>query len=444
MTDKNKNLAVDSSLHRTLAKRLGIAALLIAIIAAGLVVLFERNRIGDTVIDRALQRTESFNQQYQGLLDAPGGLNRAGLARALDELADNRLKERLGYFVYAEIYDTAGARIGEFADGNYRGITDIQSRLTSSSRPTPARGSYYHDSFWIGLQPYIHIATPLTHETGETAAYLRGVFAVSEVTSTEIKQRIMRVVAMVAGIVLVTTALLYPVILNLTRKLTIFSGHLLESNLEMLQVLGSAIAKRDSDTNAHNFRVSILAVRLAEAAGLDAAEIKSLIKGAFLHDVGKIAISDSILHKPGRLDKEEFAVMKTHVDHGLDIVARSVWLTDASAVVGNHHEKCDGSGYPQGLAQQDIPVTARIFSIADVFDALTSRRPYKEPYSFKDSMRILEEGRGSHFDPQLLDTFATIARELYDLLTGREDDGLRTELETITRHYFSGSMDVLE
>jgi putative nucleotidyltransferase with HDIG domain len=221
------------------------------------------------------------------------------------------------------------------------------------------------------------------------------------------------------------------------------SLQLLDSNLEILRTLGSAIAKRDSDTDIHNYRVTIVAVRLAEAVGLDRQTIQNLIKGAFLHDVGKIGIPDKILLKPGRLTEEEFQVMKKHVNHGLDIVKRSAWLTDARDVVGDHHEKYDTSGYLQGLGGEEIPITARIFAIADVFDALTSKRPYKEPFSFEDAMEILDKGRGSHFDSVLLDAFAQIARKLYDQLTGADEEMPKKKLDAIIQEYFAGDLGLL-
>jgi len=169
-------------------------------------------------------------------------------------------------------------------------------------------------------------------------------------------------------------------------------------------------------------------------------QIRSLIKGSLLHDVGKLGIRDNILLKPGKLDEEEFAVMKTHVDHGLEITARASWLQDAQPVVGGHHEKFDGAGYPEGLRGEDIPLAARIFAITDVFDALTSRRPYKDPMSFTESMQILESGRGSHFDPTLIDAFREIARGLYDTYSGKDDSLPKRRLEVMTEEYFKGQV----
>ena len=186
----------------------------------------------------------------------------------------------------------------------------------------------------------------------------------------------------------------------------------------------------------HNYRVSVYSVALAEAIALPRTEIQSLIKGALLHDVGKLGIRDNVLLKPGKLDDNEFAVMKTHVEHGMDITSRASWLADAQDVVGGHHEKFDGAGYPHGLAGEDIPVNARIFAIADVFDALTSRRPYKDPLSFDATMQILEQGRGSHFDPGLLDAFSEIAADLYSEYGGHDDDRAKRQLESLSQKYF--------
>jgi putative nucleotidyltransferase with HDIG domain len=238
------------------------------------------------------------------------------------------------------------------------------------------------------------------------------------------------------AIVLVTTLLIYPIITSLLGRLSKLTVKLLDANIETLQVLGSAIAKRDSDTDAHNFRVTVYSVRLAEKVGLEPGDIRALIKGAFLHDVGKIGVPDDVLLKPGRLTDEEFEVMKRHVDHGVDIVKRSEWLEDARAIVGAHHEKFDGSGYFMGRRGEEIPVAARIFALADVFDALTSERPYKDPYSYDESMQILDAGRGTHFDPLLLDTFTEIARGMYLEFASHDIEKPRNALEAIVRRYF--------
>ena len=222
---------------------------------------------------------------------------------------------------------------------------------------------------------YVRAWVPLADSRGENAAYVEAFFTTTPEADKAARRNILNSVLLSVGIVLATSLLLYPVIVLLMRRLERLSLNLLDANLEMVSVVGSAIAKRDSDTDAHNFRVTIYSVRVAEALGLTETDIRVLIKGAFLHDVGKIGIRDSILLKPGRFDEKEFEEMKLHVNYGLDIIFRSAWLKEGSAVVGSHHEKYDGNGYPAGFKGDAIPRLARIFAIADVFDALTSHRP---------------------------------------------------------------------
>ena len=135
--------------------------------------------------------------------------------------------------------------------------------------------------------------------------------------------------------------------------------------------------------------------------------------------------------------------METHVDQGQAIIRRSKWLQDALEVVSFHHEKMEGKGYPRGLVGQEIPITARIFAIADVFDALTSKRPYKDPWSFNKAMELLFEVKGTHFDPELLDAFSRIAEPLYRKFGGK-DEVPRDELKDIIKRYFTEEMDSLD
>jgi len=171
--------------------------------------------------------------------------------------------------------------------------------------------------------------------------------------------------------------------------------------------------------------------------------MRTLIKGSFLHDVGKIGIPDEILLKLGKLNDEEFEIMKTHVEQGREIIQRSAWLRDAMEVVLSHHEKITGEGYPGGQAGEGIPITIRIFCIADVIDALTSKRPYKEAWSFEAAMETLEEGSGSHFDPQLLHAFSKVVKPLYDKYGGKEEI-FQKELREIIKKYFHEGMHGLE
>jgi HD-GYP domain-containing protein (c-di-GMP phosphodiesterase class II) len=285
--------------------------------------------------------------------------------------------------------------------------------------------------------PHLQLIYPLSNSSGEEAGVLKAVFVISSEATDEVKRRIVTTAIEVIGIVVLTTLVLYPIIITLMGRLSQLADTLLEANIEALQALGSAIAKRDRDTDIHNYRVTIYSVALAESMEMKRRDIRGLIKGAFLHDIGKIGISDRILLKPGKLTKKEREIMKRHVNHGIDIIGNSEWLKDAKDVVGYHHEQFDGNGYPNGLSGEMIPMNARIFAIADVFDALTSSRPYKDSIPFEEAMGILVQGRGVHFDPSLFDKFSNIASSLHEEYSHGSDQKLQEKLETITRHYFT-------
>jgi HD-GYP domain-containing protein (c-di-GMP phosphodiesterase class II) len=424
--------------------RLIIAGSIIAFILGLAVFLNERNKVSERVVSIALQRTKLFNVQYIHLFDTPGLSDQETIEREIKNFRSDREKLDIGSIVFVRLYNSDVKTVAEVMDKDYAGIGTVKKFIDTSERRIPQHGAdEWHKLVRIDGKPYLRLILPLVNSAGAVVGIGEGVFAPSPEIIREIRRKAVMTMLIAVGIVLITSALLYPVILNLTNKLAVFSVKLLDANLDTLETLGSAIALRDSDTNAHNYRVTIISVRIAEAAGLPAATIRTLIKGAFLHDVGKIGIRDNILLKPARLTEKEFEVMKTHVSQGQEIVRRSAWLSDALKVVGYHHEKVNGRGYLKGIKTEDIPVTARIFAIADVFDALTSRRPYKEPLSFEETMNIIEEDRSTHFDPELFDTFKKIARSLYDRLSGR-DEIPRDELKEIIEKYFTEGMDSLE
>lgn len=176
---------------------------------------------------------------------------------------------------------------------------------------------------------------------------------------------------------------------------------------EIIRRLCSAGEFRDEDTGQHVTRIGRMAGELARLAGLPTPAVIKIASAAPLHDIGKIGIPDRVLLKPGKLDTDEWEIMKTHARIGQQILAGSglVLLDLASEIAGTHHEKWDGSGYPDGLAGADIPVSGRIVAICDVFDALLSRRPYKEPWTVEQATTYLQEIAGGHLDPVLVTLF---------------------------------------
>jgi putative two-component system response regulator len=179
---------------------------------------------------------------------------------------------------------------------------------------------------------------------------------------------------------------------------------------ELLARLSAAAAYRDDNTDEHNGRVGRTAARLARALGEERAFAEQLGLAAPLHDLGKIAIPDAILLKPGRLAPEEFAVVKTHAAIGARILAgsSSPVVALAAEVARSHHERWDGSGYPDGLAGEAIPLSGRIVAVADTYDILTHERPWKEEWSAEQALAELERAAGTQFDPRVVQTFTQL------------------------------------
>jgi len=174
-----------------------------------------------------------------------------------------------------------------------------------------------------------------------------------------------------------------------------------------IQMLGHAGHYNDTDTGLHIWRMAAYAKLLARAAGWGEEDCTLIELAAPMHDTGKIAIPDAILKKPGKLTAEEWDIMKTHSKVGADILSRSdsALFMLAAEIAETHHEKWDGSGYPGGLSGVRIPESGRIVALADVFDALTMRRPYKDPWPIERTIDAIKDGRGKHFDPRLVDLF---------------------------------------
>jgi putative two-component system response regulator len=216
-----------------------------------------------------------------------------------------------------------------------------------------------------------------------------------------------------------------------------------------LQALASLAETRDNETGNHILRtqayVELLATHLRDhpnfVDALSGDGTISIVKAAPLHDIGKVGIPDKILLKPGKLDEEEFKIMRTHAAIGQDALERAFrnirsenemdsrqsvihfeFLEAARDIAGGHHERWDGSGYPKGLAGNAIPVSARLMAVADVYDALISRRVYKEPFPRDEVARMIEQGSGSHFDPDVVDAFIACRRE-FEMIADKYSDG---------------------
>ncbi|HEY2857819.1 MAG TPA: HD domain-containing phosphohydrolase [Terracidiphilus sp.] len=190
-----------------------------------------------------------------------------------------------------------------------------------------------------------------------------------------------------------------------------------------LEALGDALDLKDSETEGHSKRVTAYTIALARAMGISSAEIKVIARGAFLHDIGKMAIPDEILRKPGALTLEEQDVMREHCTRGYHILRKIPFLSEAAEIVFAHQEHFDGTGYPNGLCAGEIPIGARVFAVADTLDAITSDRPYRKARSFDVARAEILRCSGTQFDPAVVEVFLKIPNELWHELrseiTGR-------------------------
>jgi putative two-component system response regulator len=196
-----------------------------------------------------------------------------------------------------------------------------------------------------------------------------------------------------------------------------------DTRLEVVRRLGRAAEYKDNETGMHVVRMSKIAHLLARAMGMSEEDGKLLLHASPMHDIGKIGIPDYVLLKPGKLDADEWAIMKTHAQIGAEILGDhpSPLMQMARMVALTHHEKWDGSGYPKGLKGEEIPLVGRVTAVADVFDALTSVRPYKKGWPIDEAVQYIKDNAGSHFDPAVVEKFCDHLVEIIDIRETHRD-----------------------
>lgn len=211
-----------------------------------------------------------------------------------------------------------------------------------------------------------------------------------------------------------------------------------QTRLQIVQCLGMAAEYKDNETGMHVVRMSHYTQVLARAAGYSEADADELLNAAPMHDVGKIGIPDAILQKPGKLDGDEWKIMRSHTLIGAQIIGEHATglLKVASVIAMQHHEKWDGSGYPHGLSGNQIELSARIVAVADVFDALTSVRPYKKAWDVDQAVQLLQRDAGSHFDPELVPLFVKCLPEVLEIKERWSDE------QQIAAHEAAQSEDI--
>ena len=183
---------------------------------------------------------------------------------------------------------------------------------------------------------------------------------------------------------------------------------------ETLEALGAALDLRDTDTAGHSRRVSLYCLEMARPMGCSNEQLKEIARGAYLHDIGKIGIPDAILLKPGKLTEQEMAIMQTHARIGYELVHRIAFLAPAAEIVLTHQERYDGTGYPQRLSKNQIPIGSRIFAVADTLDAMTSDRPYRRALPFSAAREEIIRESSRQFDPEVINVFLSIPENVWE------------------------------
>jgi len=417
-----------NTFQKRAAMRISAVTLLMAMVASPVAWFVAREKAEESIVSLAIEESDGFLHRFGAInLNGPDAAQHATLAA--DSISG-------GLFDIAEIYNGQAVKLAESM--NQDG-TAVEPLLPHHVPPHYTKSSYesikLNNDFWI-IRVFVPLRTSAKDLSQPITGYFEGVRVMPAWEKDELFNSALTVALMVGLAALLCGAMLYPVVVHLSTDNERKAREVLDSHISMMEALGRAIAKRDSDTGAHNYRVAWIAASIAERMGVAGSAMQALIAGSFLHDVGKIGIPDAILLKPGKLDDTEFVIMRTHVNQGEEIVTGMGWLDGANAVVAAHHEKWNGAGYPRQLKGEDIPLSARIFAVADVFDALCSKRPYKEPMGFDATMAILEKDTGSHFDPAVMAVFRPMARATFDRLANISEADARQLLEDRVRKHF--------
>ncbi len=203
-----------------------------------------------------------------------------------------------------------------------------------------------------------------------------------------------------------------------------------------LEALGDALDLKDAETEGHSKRVTAFTIAIARAIGLSSDQIRVIARGAFLHDIGKMAIPDAILRKPGALNPDEVAIMREHCYRGYQMLRKIPFLAEAAEIVYSHQERFDGTGYPRGLKGEGIPLGSRLFSVADTLDAITSNRPYRPAQTLEAAIEEIQKWSGRQFDPEVVKVFVSMPKNIWD--------DLRKEIDAqIYRFAYSASANKL-
>ena len=413
-------------IHLRLLKRAVIGWLIALIISLLIVLLLEYRYLGRNLLVSAAKESAVFASIISIQQKNP------------EDFTPETLKKMVGYsldqtsFIMVELLDAMQSELISFSTSS---ATSAAERFTQKG--VQLLPSDRIDGSWLLLNKRIYqkVIIPLYDANENRVGYIRGIYLVSLTDTKHIITRFVLSSLLCLAAVTVCSVFCYFGYLFMNNHLIRSIGELNRTTLFLIKKLGESLAKSDRKDRNHNYRTLIYAMTLAETAKLSLEQKRTLIHGVFLHDLGMLPTSTDILHKEDELDEEAFKEISQHPKLGGNLVRKFRWLRNAEQVIRFHHEKYDGSGYPDGARHEKIPMIARVFSIADAFDALTSDRPYQDARSLEESLDALEMETGTQFDPVLLASFLEIAPELHKRVTTLKDKGLEKEADKILKKY---------
>jgi HD-GYP domain-containing protein (c-di-GMP phosphodiesterase class II) len=418
------------SFNKKIALRIGLVSIALAI-TMGYLAWLQAFKAAEE-LNRGLTLETSHRLMEKNLADGSEGiLSREDPEEVAIELV------RYGIFDVVELYDANWQKLAQYGEAP----SEIGHSMMGPHHPRPPglKDTISSTQKLSDGKRVVNTITPLndTDKDGtiQIVGYLETLRIIPQWREAQLQDVALGTSIMVALATLLCGLILYPVIITLNKDKDLKADRLFRSNIQIMKSLGEAAAKRDAETGIHNYRVTLSAIRIAEALNLPSEEMVPMIIGSLLHDIGKIGIPDHILLKPAKLSPDEMEIMKTHVSHGEEMIDGRTLLKNAYPVVSAHHEKWDGSGYPRGLKGEDIPLPARIFAVADVFDALCSKRPYKEAFDYQTALEIIEKDSGTHFDPAVIDAFVPISKTIYEKILHYDEVTIHNRLDQAINHY---------
>lgn len=419
--------ALKREIHSLLIKRLLGVCVLTSLVVLGITCYLEFKQLGNTLVSEAEKEARIFVPLFlEQHINHSTSEKVAVPAEFYNSVAHTS-------FVDVQLSTADGLVFFEKSRGNAAQINQrFQDKSVSFAPGDEPQGS------WIVADKRIYLKTliPIVGlQNDDVIGYVSALYRSSLDDTRAIVFRILLSCLIGAGSVWLCGAVMYPGLVFFQNRLMKSSSELNLANNFLLKQLGSALAKGDVGDPHHNQRLVIYSVRLAEKQKLSRTRIRSLIQGVFLHDLGMMALDNSMLLKQGPLEDKERVQVQNHVKDGVAQIKSYRWLRDGLDVVRCHHEKYDGSGYPGKLSHDKIPLEARLFAIVDAFDALTSKRPYRQAVDVDRAITLLEQGSGSHFDPVLLAPFIEMAPQLLAIVSKLEGKSLEREVRGVLKKY---------